>query len=802
MLADLRYALRAIARMPLIAAVVVASLAIGIGINTVVFSWIQAVVFKPLPGVADATSYYSIEPRTDAGAYAGVAWAEYGDLRERLTTFGELIAFRMTPAYVGETGRAERAYALLVSGNYFSALGLRPVAGRFLAPDEVAHPGGAPVVVVSYDYWQNKLGGGADALGRVLRVNGRDVAVIGVAPRGFQGTALGLSFDLWFPATLAPEILPGSRELTDRGSRGYSVLGKLRPGVSRTQAQSDVDVVMRQLSQVYPETNTTIRGEVLAFAESPRGPQRFLPMALSVLQAAMLLLLLTVCGNTANLILARASVRQREIGIRLALGARPARIVRLLMTENIVLALAGAALGVAVAMWGTDALRTIPPLRGMPIRFQTSVDWVGLTFTILLGAGCGVMFGAAPALQLAWMDPQSALRIGIRSAARSRLRDGLMGMQVALALVILVVAALFIRGLAQARDVDPGFNRDGVLLAAYDLTGRAITQASARDFADRVLQGARAIPGVEAAAISSAVPLDIHGLPYRAFTVAGHARVDADQDQAVFNIVTPGYFELMGIRFAGGADFADLKNTAAPRQVIVNEEFVRHYLPGLEPLGRQVQSRDKSYTIVGVVRNSLSNAFGEPPTSAVYYSYRDLPAGNGEVHLRTRPGSEATVMPDLRRVIAAIDPELPLFNVRTLSEHIETNLVFRRVPARLFAVLGPLMLVLAAFGIYAVVAYNVSLQTREIGVRMALGASAARIVGALVGETLRVVAVGAMLGWLVILVVVVDVVSGGPLDVPVFAGVPAVLLTVAAIACWVPARRAARVDPLVALRQE
>jgi len=298
------------------------------------------------------------------------------------------------------------------------------------------------------------------------------------------------------------------------------------------------------------------------------------------------------------------------------------------------------------------------------------------------------------------------------------------------------------------------------------------------------------------------VPLDIHGLPYRAFKVEGHVRADADQDQAVYNIVTPGYFALMGIPLLAGADFVELNNTTAPLQAIVNEEFVRQYLHGLEPLGRRLESRGRAYTIVGVVRNSLSNAFGEPPTPAVYYSYRDLPAGSGEVHVRTQPGSEAAAMPGLRRVVASIDPELPLYNVRTLSEHIETNLVFRRVPARLFAVLGPLMLVLAAFGIYAVVAYNVSQRTTEIGVRMALGASPGRIIGSLVGESLRIVGMGAMLGWLAILIVVVDVVSGGPLDVPVFAGIPVALLAVAAVACWVPARRAVRVDPLVALRQE
>ncbi len=604
------------------------------------------------------------------------------------------------------------------------------------------------------------------------------------------------------PATLAPVLLPGSRELTDRTSRGYAAMGRLQPSVSQRQAQADLDVAMRQLSQAYPSSNATMRGEVLTFGESPRGPQRFLPMALGVLQAAMLLLLLTVCGNTANLILARASVRQREIGIRLALGAGPSRIVRLLMTENIVLALAGAGLGLAVAFWGTDALRSIPPLRGMPIRFQTSVDWAGLAFATLLGAGCGVMFGAAPALQLARMDPQAALRVGSRTTSRSRLRDVLMGVQVALALVILIVAGLFIRGLSQTRDANTGFVREGVLLAAYDLTGRPITPASARSFVDRVMRDAGTMPGVTAAAVASSVPLDIHGLPSIAFTVDGHARTDADEDRVTFDIVTPGYLNVMGIPLVAGSDFANLTDAGAPPQAIVNEEFVERYLDRREPLGRRIASRGRTYTIIGVAKNSLYNAFGEPPTPAVYFSYRDLPAVTGEIHVRTAPGNETTVAAELRQVVAAIDPELPLYNVRTLSEHIETNLVLRRIPARLFAFLGPLMLVLAALGIYAVVAYNVSLRTTEIGVRMALGATKARVVPALVGESLRIVSAGAMLGWIVTLIVVLDVVSGGPVDLVVFGGVPLVLLSVAAVACWIPAQRAAQADPMVALRRD
>jgi ABC-type antimicrobial peptide transport system permease subunit len=320
-------------------------------------------------------------------------------------------------------------------------------------------------------------------------------------------------------------------------------------------------------------------------------------------------------------------------------------------------------------------------------------------------------------------------------------------------------------------------------------------------FAARVTERLRALPAVEAAAIAISVPLDIHGLPTRFFTLEGRARTDGTFDQALANTVTPGYFAVMGIPFRAGSDFANLADPAAPPQAIVNEEFVRAYVSPGEPIGRRIGVRGRTYTIAGVVRNSLYNAFGEAPTPIIYFSFRDRPSSAGEIHIRTRPGSETAVAREVRRVVRDLDPERPVYDVRTLNDHIESNLIFRRVPARMFAVLGPLLLLLAAIGIYAVVGYTVSLRTTEIGVRVALGASAQRVVGQFVGESLIVIGVGGLIGWAIAAAIAI-LGSSTARDVPVFVGVPLLLLLVASIASWLPARRATLVDPVVALRHE
>ena len=799
---DARQAARAIVRMPVLATVVVVSLAIGIGVNAAIFSWIQGLVFKPLPGVRDAASFLLIEPRSDIGSSVGTSWLEYRDLRERLTSFREILLFKMVPLTIGAPPNTVRAYGQLVSGNYFSALGLEPSLGRFPTPDEVSTPGGQPVVVVSDGFWKTRLGGGPDVVGRRIVINGQELTVIGVAPPKFQGTVTMLDFDLWIPATMAPVLFTGSRELEDRASRGYDMMARLRPNATPEQAQREAVSAMAALGRLYPETNAATSIDLFPFWKTPRGPQQMLVGALAILQGIMLVLLLAVCANTANLILARATARRREVGIRQALGATRWRVVSLLMTESLLLALLGAGLGTFVAAWGTNALRAVPMIGAFPIRFQTSLDGTGLAFAIGLGLLCGLIFGAAPAIQLSRVNAHSELRSGPRMAPKGRLRNTLMGAQVALAVVVLVAAALFYRSFSETRGMDPGFRREGVLLAAYDLTGRNADSTTARLFAARLLDKVRALPSVDAAAIASSVPLDIHGLPVRAFELEGRVRSDAGRDLALSNTVTPDYFRTMGIPLRAGRTFVELTDADAPPQAVVNDEFVRQYVGGGEPLGRRLTTRGGTYTIVGVVKTSTYDSFGETPKPIIYLSYRDRPFGTGEIHLRTRVGLETLLAPQLQRIVRELDPTLPVYDVRTLVEHVDKNLFLRKIPARMFVVLGPLLLVLAAIGIYAVVAYTVSHRTAEIGVRIALGATAARVVRQIVRETLRVVGIGATVGWALAFLVAIHVMRGAPINLVIFLGVPALLMLVAAGASWLPARRASRVDPVVALRTE
>lgn len=796
-----------VARHPALSVVVVLSLGIGIGVNTVVFSWLQGTIVHPLPGVPGSSQLYFVEPRSETGAYTAMSWLEYRDLHARLKSLPDLVALRMAPFYIGESGHIERTYGQLVSGNYFSALGLRPKFGRLFRAEDTERPGSEPVAVISYSLWETRYAGASDIIGRTIRVNGCELTIVGVAPPRFQGTTLGLNFDLWVPATMAAALIDGSVELQNRASREYQAMGRLGQGATEAMARSEVNTAMAQLAQEFPESNRNLRADVLTLWQAPRGPQRLFAAALGVLQGLMLLLLLAVCGNTANLILARASARTREMGIRLALGASPWRTARLLLSESLLLAVGGGVVGFAIALWWTPTLIALP-LSGLPIRFQIQVDVSALVFAIALGVACGVLSGAAPALQVSRLDPHVAFRAGSKTASRSRLRNSLMAVQVALALVVLIVAGLFVRNFAATHSTDTGFRREGVLLAAYDLNGRPMPQdraAFARSFAAQLLFRLSAVPSIEAAAISSSIPLDIHGLPSRSFTLEGHVRTDGTLDEALTNTITPGYLALMTIPLVAGRDFSPLNDAAAPPQAIVNEQFVRQYLDGAPPeraIGRRLQNRSTTYVIVGVARNSLYNAFGEPATSIIYLSYRDRPLLNGEIHVRVRTGSEAAVTADVRRVVHDLDPDLPLFNIRTLVDHVETNLVFRRVPARLFGILGPLLLVLAASGIYAVVSYTVSLQSREVGVRMALGATARRVVGEFMTENLAVVFVGAIAGWLFTLVIALDVIGVDTVDAGAFGGIPLLLLVVAGVACWIPARRATVIEPMTVLREE
>ena len=519
---DARHALRTISRMPLLASVVVVSLGIGIGVNVVVFSWLQAVVLQPLPGVAHARQLVFVEPRSEAGTHPGVSWQEYEDLRDRLRTFDTLIAFRMVPFNVGEPSRNERIYGQLVSGNYFSGLGLTPSAGRFFRADEVSRSANDFVMVVSHGLALSRFGSPAAAIGQSLRVDDRDVAIVGVAPEHFPGHGARprlLDVGPGHARALAARGFSGARLARGEGlCRARAARGRRDPGPGagrcRGRDAGAGPALSREQRRHGRAGDVVLGGAARPAVDDRRGA--------AALQGIMLLVLLAVCGNTANLMLARASTRQREVGVRVALGAGRARIVSVLLAENVLLALGGGLLGAALAAWGTNAIRAVPFIGSFPIRFQTYVDALGLAVAMALALACGVLVGLPPALQLAGVEPQRALRNGSRTMSRNRLRSLLMAAEVALALIVLLVGGLFYRGLTETREIDNGLRRAGVLLAAYDLTGRNTSDGAARDFAGRLLARLGAMPGISRR-IAAPVPLDIRGLPLRSFRIEGHA---------------------------------------------------------------------------------------------------------------------------------------------------------------------------------------------------------------------------------------------------------------------------------------
>ncbi len=803
-MSDLKYAFRTLTKARGLSLVVILSLAIGIGANTTVFSWLNGAILRPLPGVA--ADLLCVEPRNAAGSYVGASWLEYRDLIERLPSVARLVAQRPRTFNFGENEKGERLWGEFVSGNFFAALGVRPALGRFFRPDEAATIGGAPVAVISHNLWLHQFGGRADAIGQTIKLNNRTLTVIGVAPAAFAGGWTSLAFEVWLPLTMATELTPATSELSHRDNRSYVLLAALKPGVSRAQAEGELAAAARSLSAEHPDTNDGIRFELLPVWRNPRGGA-ILTTALATLQLFAALVLFVVCVNTANLLLARASVRSREIGIRLACGAGAGRIIRQLLFESLLLGLAGAALGAVLSLWGIDVLRHAPVPTNMPIRLNAVLDWRGLLFAGGTGVACGVLFGLAPALQLARGDVQQALRGGRGSVGgRSRLRDVLVAAEVAVALVVLVLAGLFTKSFHNAQTINPGFTPDRVLLVTADLVGRGYSRPAMRSFIRDAQARLAQLPGVEAVAATNLLPLDVRGAPKSGITIDGAPRLPGETNQIIFFNTTSGYFTAMGIPLLAGTDLAPLDEPKRSPDAVINEEMARRFWPGISPLGHHFHLDDADFEVVGVVRNAKYETLAERPQPAAWPNARNLWLFTPVFHLRVTSGDPLRLLPAVRDAFHTLDAEVSVYDGRTLAQHIDNSLFLQRTPAQMLSILGPLALALAAIGLYAVLAYSLAQRTQEIGVRLTLGATPASVVGLMLREGMKVVLVGAAVGWVVAFAFgwwfsqkLVGVPIGDPM---IYAGVPALLIAVAALACWIPARKAASVDPMTALRAE
>ncbi len=802
MLAPLRFAYRTLTKAPWLSLVVVLSLAIGIGANTVVFSWLKSSVLHPLPEVT--APVLLLETKDDTGNYVTTSWLEYQELPELLPSFRLIAAQRTRTLYLGDTTREARVFAELVSANFFAVLGIEPQLGRFFLRDEATRPGSAPVVVISHEFWQRTFQGAPDIIGRNLRLNSLTFTVIGVTPEGFRGGFNNLGFDVFVPATMAGGLVAASTELTHRDNRAYVMLAQLRPGTPPGRAQGELAAAARHLIATHPETNRGLGYELLPLWRSPRGGVTMVA-SLVTLQVFAALILIVVCANTANLLLARASVRRREIGVRLALGAGPARILCQLLFESVCLALAGAVVGLIVALWGIDALAQIPLPGGLPIRLAPALDWTSLAFAIGVATACGLAFGLAPALQLARGDLLSALSGGRGSVdGRSRLRDALVGLEVAVALVVLVLAGLFLKSFRNAVSVNPGFDSRRVLLAGLDLGGRGYNAQTGGALLDDLLQRLNSLPGVARAAAANFVPLDLRGVSTGVISIVG--KVFDPNRKILYYHATPGYFATLGIPFVAGTDLAPRARADLPLDAVIDDEMVRRYWPDENPVGQRFEVDGSTYVISGVVRTPKLERINESPRPAAWLSMRTQFVSAPFLQVRATEGDPRALLPAIRDTIRQVDPELATLEPRSLAQHVENSLFAERIPAQMLLVLAPLALALAVIGLYAVVAYTVGQRTREIGVRIALGATPSDLVVQMMWQSLRIVLVGTAVGWAcafaagcILRDLLVGVSSYDPL---LFVGIPALLFAIATLACWLPARRAAKVDPLVALRAE
>jgi predicted permease len=809
---DLKYAARMLGKNPGFAAVVVLSLALGIGANTTAFGWIQAVLSNPLKGVAHGDRMVSIETVSPSGETIDSSYYDFRDYRDNARSLDGAVVFKDRPLSMGDEKSSERVWGLLVSGNYFDFLGLRPAAGRFFSTEEQEEkPNAHPVAVLSAGLWKSRFNSDPKISGRRIKLNRQDFTIIGVAPEGFQGTIVGLAFDIYVPVMMYTQVTGGGDWLDDRGSRPLPILARLKPGVRVEEARAEVQTIAAQNASAFADTNQGLSATVVPLAQGRYGAQRVLAPLLQILMAAGGVVLLIVCANVANLLLARGTSRQRELSVRLALGASRGRLFRQLLTESLLLAALGGGTGVLLALWMGDSLGLLLPVTGLPIARLARLDRAVLLFTALISLGAGLVFGLVPAVQAVKRGVQESLKEGGRSAtagAKSwKIRGLLVVSEVGLALVALVGAGLFVQSFERARASDTGFDPHNMLLVGLQLSTSGYDRQQGLEFLRRAQERITALPGVKAASYAEDVPLGFSMGSWETLNVEGYVPSPSDNMKIYRNLVAPGYFGVMGIPVVAGRDFSDMDNRSSQPVAIVNEAFVRRFLPGQEPLGRRFDTWGKWWTIVGVAKDSRYHSRTGPPEPYFYMPIlQTFNASTGvALHIRTAGAPEAN-LPAVRQVFAALDPSVTVFGTTSLEDYIGASTYTQKTAATLLSVLGSLALLLASLGLYSVVAYSIAQRTQEIGIRMALGAQRSDILRLVVSQgmtlTLAGVAAGvaAALGLTRFLSSLLFGVSAT--DPATFAGVAILLAAVALVASYVPAQRAARVDPIVALRYE
>ena len=809
MLSDLRFAVRQLAKSPGFTAVAVLSLALGIGATTTVFCWIQSILLNPLPG-ADHQEQMVVMATSHADEmWDTVSLPDLKDYRELKEVFAGVIGSQITPACLTDGNNSTWIYGQITTADYFDVLGVRPILGRTFLPSEEQAQGGSPVLVLSESCWRRWFNGNPGIVGKSVELNQHPFTVVGVVPAAFHGTISGLLCDFWAPVSMHREVA-NFGSLTHRGDHWLHTQARLQPGVTLAHAQAVADTLAARLEKTYPDTNRQIRLRVLPFIRAPYGAQSVFGPVLAILLAVSAGVLLIVGANVANLLLARAIGRQKEIAIRLAMGAGRGRLIRQLLTESLLLAAAGGVLGVLFAFWAVNLLMAWMPHTYLPIGLPVAVDVRTIGFTFLVTVATGLIFGLAPALQSSRPDLNATLKDGGRGsglgAVHHRLRSVLVIGEVALSLVLLVGAGLCIRSFHRARQSNLGLDPDHVLLAGLRIGMNGYSEATGKIFYRRIEERMAAMPGVQAVALSSWFPLGFEGGAMHPITVDGHQRQPGEETSFQFSIVSPHYFTAMSIPLLAGRDFTDQDDEKATRVAIINETMAKRFWPGQDPLGRKFKDDGRDKTVIGVAKAGKYRFVNEPPKCFYYLPYRqgvwDLNLG---LCLRTT-GDPAALAGAVQQEIHQLDPRVEISSTLPMTDYIQAAFLAPALASRLLTWLGAVALGLAAMGVYGVMAYVVSQRTQEFGVRMALGASAGDVLWQVVRGGLKLAATGVVAG-LAIALAVTHLLTGflygvSPFDPLTFVGVPLLLGGIAVLACWLPARRATKVNPVEALRAE
>jgi predicted permease len=817
MFQDLRFGALMLAKNPGFTMAAVLCLALGIGANTTIFSMVSAFLLRPTPGS---------EPERLVTIGRGerlspISYPDYLALRDGSRTLSGLaVLYEPMPMSLGDGDRSELVFGEVVSGNYFEVLGIQPFRGRMFLREEDRIPGAHPVAVISHNLWQNRLGSDPDLVGKTVRLNGRPFTLIGIVAPGFTGPFITTTIDLWVPSMMLEQAVPGHRiGLNDRSHQSWEPIGRLNPGVPLEQAQAELETINRQIEQASPlqPGQQTGSGEDRSLRlNRQRGiplphMRRWATLLATMLAAVVGIVLLIACANVANLLLARASIRRREIAIRLAIGASRWRLIRQLLTESILLALLGAGAGLVLAFWLNRSFMAFRPPTPPPFTYSIDLrlDAQVLVFTLLLALATGLIFGLVPALQGSRVDLVQALKDeGVSEMRRKRrlnLRGGLVVGQIAISLVLLIVAGLFIRSLQRLQTVDPGFGiRNGITLSfRFGLQGYDRTKGAS--FMRQIIERTSALPGIEAASAVNFLPLSNE---HREVPVAAPGG-DPQVSRAGLQIIGLDYFRTMELPLLRGRDFSERDAASAPKVTIINEALAERLFPGGEALGQLIRSGGSdgvNYEVVGVVKNTAYNFVGEmEPRPVVYRPFTQEYSPTMSLIARTA-GDPGAVISAVRSEVRALDPNMPARDLKSLSEHISSSFWPSRMLAALMSLFGLLTLALASVGIYGVVSYSVTLRTREIGLRMALGARRPDVLKLIVKQGMFLTMTGAAIGLLLALAVTrllrIALFGLSPVDPTTFAVVSLFLMGVALVACYIPARRAARVDPMAALRHE